>query len=75
MGSSRKRNANVERGFSINKESTVENQKERSLVAQRLIVDHEPGRTTMATWMKRKKEQKVVDLKRKALMDEHDAGD
>ncbi|XP_072564133.1 uncharacterized protein [Paramormyrops kingsleyae] len=32
--------ASVERGFSINKELIVENQKERSLVAQRLIVDH-----------------------------------
>ncbi|CAM4672851.1 unnamed protein product [Leuciscus chuanchicus] len=32
--------ASVERGFSINKELIVENQKELSLVAQRLIVDH-----------------------------------
>lgn len=32
--------ASVERGFSINKEMVVENQKELSLVAQRLIVDH-----------------------------------
>lgn len=32
--------ASVERGFSINKELIVENQRERSLVAQRLIVDH-----------------------------------
>ncbi|KAK0151781.1 hypothetical protein N1851_006845 [Merluccius polli] len=32
--------ASVERGFSINKEMIVENQKEKSLVAQRLIVDH-----------------------------------
>ena len=32
--------ASVERGFSINKEMIVENQKEMSLVAQRLIVDH-----------------------------------
>lgn len=32
--------ASVERGFLINKEMIVENQRERSLVAQRLIVDH-----------------------------------
>lgn len=32
--------ASVERGFSINKELIVENQRERSLVAQRLIVEH-----------------------------------
>lgn len=32
--------ASVERGFSINKELIVENQRERSLVARRLIVDH-----------------------------------
>lgn len=32
--------ASVERGFSINKELIVENQKEASLVAQRLIVGH-----------------------------------
>ncbi|KAL7388776.1 hypothetical protein ABVT39_020436 [Epinephelus coioides] len=32
--------ANVERGFSINKELIVENQKEASLVAQRLIIGH-----------------------------------
>lgn len=32
--------ASVERGFSINKELIVENQKELSLVAQRLIVEH-----------------------------------
>lgn len=32
--------ASVERGFSINKEVIVENQKELSVVAQRLIVDH-----------------------------------
>lgn len=32
--------ASVGRGFSINKELTVENQKERSLGAQRLVVDH-----------------------------------
>ncbi|KAL2098320.1 hypothetical protein ACEWY4_007527 [Coilia grayii] len=32
--------ASVERGFSINKEVIVENQKELSLVAQRIIVDH-----------------------------------
>lgn len=31
--------ASVERGFSINKELIVENPKELSLVAQRLIVD------------------------------------
>lgn len=32
--------ASIERGFSVNKELIVENQRERSLVAQRLIVDH-----------------------------------
>lgn len=32
--------ASVERGFSINKEVAVENQKEKSLIAQRLIVGH-----------------------------------
>ncbi|CAL9702284.1 unnamed protein product [Knipowitschia caucasica] len=32
--------ASVERGFSINKEIIVENQKEQSLIAQRLIVGH-----------------------------------
>ncbi|TKS78086.1 hypothetical protein D9C73_013088 [Collichthys lucidus] len=32
--------ASVERGFSINKELVVENQKEASLIAQRLIVGH-----------------------------------
>ncbi|KAE8278809.1 hypothetical protein D5F01_LYC22384 [Larimichthys crocea] len=32
--------ASVERGFSINKELVVENQKETSLIAQRLIVGH-----------------------------------
>ncbi|KAL1276124.1 hypothetical protein QQF64_035747 [Cirrhinus molitorella] len=32
--------ASVERGFSINKELIVENPRERSLLAQRLIVDH-----------------------------------
>ena len=32
--------ADVERGFSVNKEVEVENQKERTLVARKLIVDH-----------------------------------
>lgn len=32
--------ASVERGFSVNKEVEVENLKERSLVAQRHIIDH-----------------------------------
>ena len=32
--------ASVERGFSVNKEVEVENQKEKTLVAQRLIIDH-----------------------------------
>lgn len=32
--------ASMERGFSINKEIIVENQKEHSLIAQRLIVGH-----------------------------------
>lgn len=32
--------ASVERGFSINKEVEVENLKEHSLIAQRLICDH-----------------------------------
>ena len=32
--------ADVERGFSVNKEVEVENQKERTLVARRIIVDH-----------------------------------
>lgn len=32
--------ASVERGFSVNKEVEVENLKEWSLVAQRLIIDH-----------------------------------
>ena len=30
----------VERGFSVNKEVTIENLSEQSLVAQRTIVDH-----------------------------------
>ncbi|CAN7939964.1 unnamed protein product, partial [Ixodes hexagonus] len=32
-------NASVERGFSINKDCLVENQKEQSLVAQRIVYD------------------------------------
>lgn len=32
-------NATVERGFSINKECLVDNQKEKSLIAQRIIYD------------------------------------
>lgn len=62
--------ASVERGFSINKELIVENQKEASLVAQRLIVGPirsvggvtnvqltkflEQGKCTTATWMTRR---------------------
>ncbi|GBM25014.1 hypothetical protein AVEN_50353-1 [Araneus ventricosus] len=32
-------NSNVERGFSVNKESVVENMKEETLIAQRLVYD------------------------------------
>lgn len=32
-------NAALERGFSVNKECVVENQKEKSLIAQRMIYD------------------------------------
>ena len=32
--------ASVERGFSINKESIVENQKEKSIISQRFIYDY-----------------------------------
>ena len=32
--------AKVERGFSINKDILVENQKEKSLIAQRRVFDH-----------------------------------
>ena len=32
--------ASVERGFSVHKETTTENQKEKYLVAQRMVKDH-----------------------------------